>query len=269
MQVKWLALATIASFTSITKASEPAETRFAHVLTHVQGATIDWTSMRLSIEDQAQPTPGSHTQAQVVEQQARGKLGPRVLEAAGQVRLDADARVRDLIEAQTRLGEHLGQESSSWHVAEARYYTSGRVEITGQLDLGAWLRPVAYARASDDEPPQGENSRFTGVVVDARGLDAQGALAPRVLSSTGQVLYAIEHVHKAVSRKRMPVQYVTDPADPLAYERAGDNPLLLRAVQVESEVDLVLSPEDSVRLQTVSRDVHLLTDALVVLVLDP
>lgn len=265
----WTCLVVAALVSSLSTAADVEPARFGPVVTATHGATIDWTTMVLSIEEGAEPTPGSHAQAQVVEQAARASLGPRVLEAAGHVRLDADSRVRDLIEAETRLGQHLGQESSSWHVSEARYHSSGRVEIVGELDLAAWLRPVAYARATGSDPPTGDSSRFTGVLVDARGLGAEGALAPRILSSTGEVLFAIEHVHKAVTRKRTPVQYVSDPADPLAYDRAGDNPLMLRAVRVESDVDLVLTPEDSVRLQTVSRDERLLAEALVVLVLDP
>jgi hypothetical protein len=242
---------------------------FAPVTSQAGEATVDWTHMRLTMAEQAQPAPGSHAELQVVEQQARGRLGPRVLEAAGQVRLDHETTAGDLIASRSSLGEHLGQESSSWHVSEARYHSSGRVEITAELDLATWLRPVAYAGAHSGDPPQGERSRFTGILVDARGLDAEGALAPRLLSAEGDVLFSVERVHEAVARKRSIVQYVSDPADPLAYGRAGDNPLLLRALDVRDDVDLVLTVDDTTRLRTVSRDAYLLTEALVVLVLDP
>jgi len=242
---------------------------FAPVTTRLAGATLDWTHMVLSMSEQAQPAPGSHAELQVVEQQARVRLGPRLLEASGRVRLDHETTVRDLIDSRSPLGEHLGQESSSWHVAEARYYTSGKVEIAAELDLATWLRPAAYAGAAAGDPPTGEPSSYTGVVVDARGLSAQGALAPRLLSTDGAVLYAIDRVHETVARKRTVVQYVSDPADPMAYVRAGDQPLLLRAARVSDDVDIVLSVDDSIRFQTVSRDARLLTEAKVVLVLDP
>jgi hypothetical protein len=242
---------------------------FAPVTDQAAEATVDWTHMRLTMTEQAQPTPGSRAELQVIEQQARGRLGPKVLEAAGQVRLDYQTTAGELIASGSPMGEHLGQESSSWHVSEARYHSSGRVEITAELDLATWLRPVAYAGAHSGDPPQGDRSRFTGIVVDARGLDAEGALAPRLLSAEGDVLYSVERVHEAVARKRSVVQYVSDPADPLAYQRAGSNPLLLRAQAVRDDVDLVLTADDTTRLRTVSRDAFLLTEALVVLVLDP
>jgi hypothetical protein len=242
---------------------------FAPVTTRIGQAVVDWTHMELRIEEGAEPVPGSHAELQVVEQQARMSLGPQVLEAAGQVRLNAEKTARDLIASGSPMGEHLGTESSSWHVTEARYHVSGRVEIEAVLDLEEWLRPVAFAGAADGDPPKGERSRFTGIVVDARGLDAEGALAPRLLSAQGAELFSIERVHEGVARERTPVQYVTDPADPLAYQRAGDNPLMLRAERVSSDVDLVLGEDDSVRLRTVSRDARLLMEARVVLVLDP
>ncbi len=245
------------------------EAPIAPVTFELAGATVDWTNMVLTMSEQAQPAPGSHTELQVVEQQARVRLGPRMLEAAGRVRLDHETTVRDLIDARTPIGEHLGQESSSWHVAEARYHSSGKVEIIAELDLATWLRPAAYAGAASGDPPEGEPSSYSGVVVDARGLEAGGALAPRLLSHDGDVLYALDRVHETVARKRTAVQYVSDPADPRAHRRAGDNPLILRAVDVRDEVDLVLSVDDSIRMQTVSRDASLLTEARIVLVLDP
>ncbi len=265
--------ATLALVGLITLASpataQAADPSFAPVTSQLAGASVDWTHMVLTMSDQAQPAPGSHAELQVTEQQARQHLGPRLLEAAGRVQLDHATTVRDLIDARTPVGEHLGQESSSWHVTETRYHSSGQVEITAELDLATWLRPAAYAGAADGDPPRGERSSFTGIVIDARGLSAQGALAPRLLASDGDVLYALDQVHESIARKRTMVQYVTDPADPLAFARAGASPLLLRAADLHSDVDLVLSVDDSIRFQTVSRDARLLTEALVVLVLDP
>ncbi len=250
-------------------AADAEDNGFAPVTSRAGEATIDWTHMVLSLSEQAQPAPGSHAELQGVEQQARVRLGPRMLEAAHSVRLTHDTTVLDLIDAQTPVGVHLGQESSSWHVAEARYHSSGKVEILAELDLATWLRPASYAGAASGDPPRGDRSSYTGIVVDARGLSAEGALAPRLLSPDGDVLFALDRVHEAVARKHTMVQYVSDPADPLAYGRAGDSPLLLQAERVSADVDLVLTPDDAIRFQTISRDASLLTEAKVVLVLDP
>jgi hypothetical protein len=129
---------------------------------------------------------------------------------------------------------------------------------------------VVRAHAQEAEPPAAEPSNFTGVVVDARGLGAEGALAPRLLSPEGAELFGVGMVLEKTARGQTPVQYVSDPADPRAWKRAGESPLLLRAAAVRDEVDLVLTAEDAVRLATVTaRDTTLLAQARVVLVLDP
>lgn len=243
---------------------------FAPVVTAIGGARIDWTSMILRLDGEAEPAAGSYDDLEVVEQEARARLGPQVLEAARQVRVDATTRTVDLLESDSPLGGRLAETSSSWHVSEARYHTSGAVALTAELDLGAWLTPVLRARALEGDLPQAQASNFSGVVVDARGLDAEGALVPRLLSPDGAELFGAGMVAEKVARTLTPVQYVSDPADPRAWQRAGDAPLLLRAASVRDGVDLLLTAQDAVTLQTVaSRDTALLARARVVLVLDP
>ena len=242
---------------------------FTPVTTERAGAVIDWSALTLSLQEGASPVAGSRGELQVVEQQARSALGPRVLAAAGDLRVDASTRARDLIESGSPLGETLGQGLSSWEVREARYFLSGRVELAAELDLRTWLEPVVRARASVEAPREAPSSRFTGVVVDARGLGAEGALAPRLLGPDGQVLYGAEQVLEAAARKRSPAQYVSDPGDPRAFQRAGASPLLLRAAAVQDGVDLVLGAEDTARLRATASDPKLLPEARVVLVLDP
>jgi hypothetical protein len=243
---------------------------FAPVVTEIGAARIDWTAMMLHLDAETAPAPGSHDELEVVEQEARAQIGPQVLDAARQVRVDAATRTGDLLGSETPLGTRLAETTSSWYVSESRYHTSGKVGLTAVLDLGAWLAPVLRARARDAELPATDASNFTGVVVDARGLVTEGALAPRLLSPEGAELYGVDMVLQKAIQGQPPVQYVSDPADPRAWQRAGEAPLLLRAASVRDEVDLVLTAEDSVRLQTVaSRDVALLAQARVVLVLDP
>ncbi len=249
-------------------AQDPA-VAFPSVVTRVGDAEVDWTHMVLVLSEAAQPLPGARSQLEVVEQQARAALGPRMLVAAGRVRIDAESSVLDIIESETRLGKHLDRQSSSWHVTETRYFSTGRVEIDAELDLASWLAPVLYARASREPSEPSPRSRFTGVLVDARGLDAQAALAPRLLSPAGEELYAASRVHEAVARESTPVVYVTDPADPRAVERCGASPLLLRAGSVSERVDLVLTPDDAIRFTATASDALLMEQARVVLVLDP
>ncbi len=251
-------------------ASSPAaEQLFEPVTTRHGSAVADWTELELRLSAQAAPVAGARGEVSVVEQQARTRLGPRMLEAAGQLRLDHETTAGDLMTSGEALGNHLDQESSSWNVVETRFFTSGRVEVDGVLDLAAWLKPVRYTRAQLEELPASEPSSFTGILLDARGLDAEAALAPRILSPQGEQLYGLDQVLRTAARVRHPVRYVSDPADPRALERAGTKPLILQACAVENDVDLVLPAEDAIRFATTTRDARLLAEARVVVVLDP
>lgn len=251
--------------------TRPDRPEFAPVGTRVGEALVDWTAMTIRASAQARAVGGAHTDLMVVEDQARGRLGPLVLEASRAVVVDAGRTTGDIIGSGSRTGRYLDDQTArAWHVVEARYYTSGRIELDAELDMAGWLRPLllAGARGAEGTPPQLEPTEHTGVVVDARGLDLEGALSPALWSTTGLRLYGLEMMDPRAARERTPVVWVSDPADPRAATRAGARPLLLRAAEIRDRVDVVLPDVEAARLAASSGIARLLSEGRVVLVAD-
>jgi hypothetical protein len=146
---------------------------------------------------------------------------------------------------------------------------SGGVAMEGALPLHQWLRPalVALAHGKDRSTPASDPT--TGVIVDARGLDALPALAPRLLDAAGTELYGIGSVTVMAASQRAPAVYVRDPADSAAARRAGVQPMFVRAVSVDGGCDLVLDPTDATRLAQASTQAPFLLQGNVVVVVDP
>lgn len=242
---------------------------FQAVTTETKSAIIDWTDYKLKCTADANPGAGKNGFAEL-EALARKKLGPKFLDSTDTIIVEAGITIKSLIDEDTALGQHLASNTSTWYVTEARYHISGPVELDAELDIVEWLRPYIVSRSFEGKPEtNGYKSDYSGFLIDARGLGAQGAVAPKILSNTGEELYNLSKIALKAARKVTPIQYVADPADPKVIKRVGENPLILVASKVNNGVNIVLDENTSVLFKKEAQDPDLLAKASIVLVLDP
>lgn len=241
---------------------------FPSVVEELPGGQVDWTRLELVASAEGAPPGGSILSWEAMEGEARSKLGPRILELSRLVRIGAGRLASSLLDGSDRIADRLDENLSLWEVFKVNYFTSGKVEISGSLPLQTWLRPAMVAMAHGKERTGPATGPITGLVVDARGLTVEPAMAPSIQSSGGTTIYSIEGVTEAAVSQRSPVVYVTDPANPLAVTRAGEQPLFVRAAGVEEQVNLVIREEDAVRVRTEAEAAPFLLHANVVIVVD-
>lgn len=226
------------------------------------GAVINWTTLVLEVE--ATGRGGATESNRAVEELARRDADAGVRQGVPRIQVSFDRTVGDLQRVPEFSGA-LKARSARWWAAETRYHTSGRVEVDARLSLHELLKPYTLATAKPYEAGDEPQPRFTGVVVDARGTQAEPAWSPGILSATGEVLYE-GVVWEEVAVEVAPVIYVSDPAHPAA-ARAGDDPIFLRADGAEG-ARVVLTPEDSQRFRTTLGHARLLGEGKLVIVVD-
>lgn len=229
------------------------------------GVVVDWTTLTMRITASAVGYGLGPRSA--VEMQARQEIGPVLLASVPKLPVTAAATFGDLT-ADDAVGAALKLRTSRWEVAEARYYTSGRVELVGELSLHELLKPwtLAQAKPTPLPPPIGTpDDAPTGLVVDARGVGATPGFAPRLVGEDGAVIWdgalwedaAVEHA---------PAVWVPDPAHPAA-ARAGDRPLVLRATGARG-CDLVVGAADAARFRDELAEARSLGHGTFVVVVD-
>jgi hypothetical protein len=223
---------------------------------------INWTRLTVEVTSGARGW-GVTATSKALEHTARKKIGPDITWGAHRVQVAADLTVDDLCR-EPELGDAVQARIERWIVSEARYYTSGRVQLTGELSLQELLKPWALSVARLAPEQEGRRG-YTGLVVDARGTGVTPSYAPRILHED-EVLYA-GTLWDDVALFQTPVVYVPDPAHPAA-ARAGDKPLVLQADRAAG-TDLVVGSEDFIRFRTGFHDSRVLGDGSVVVVVDP
>ncbi|MBW2256062.1 MAG: hypothetical protein JRI25_15875 [Deltaproteobacteria bacterium] len=228
-----LGLLLVGSAQAITTEGEPLDVRQALS----RDVAVNWTRLTVEVTSGARGW-GVTATTKALEHTARQKIGPDIRWGARRVRVATDVTVDDL-RHDPELGDAVESRIERWVVSEARYYTSGRVELTGELSLQELLKPWALSVALLAPEQEGRRG-YTGLVVDARGTGATPAYAPRILHG--------------------------DEAHPAA-ARAGEKPLVVRAEHA-METDLVIGDEDFIRFRTGFHDARVLGEGTVVVVLD-
>jgi hypothetical protein len=134
-----------------------------------------------------------------------------------------------------------------------------------QVTVEEKLAPEAKTLpALADLPP------FTGLVIDARGLNMRPALIPRVLSASGQELYQGQYVLPEKAAQSGLALYAKDLIAAQTNPRVGKNPLTVKGFKVNPDrpSEIVLTGEDSKRVAPFAQKGTFLEECNVMIVLD-
>ena len=128
------------------------------------------------------------------------------------------------------------------------------------------FQPVQTTKRSVADYADMAQGNYTGLIVDCRGLDLKPVMSPVLLNTNGTKIFGHKNldVDKIVAHGM--VDYVTDPEQ---VARAGENPLVVKAVALENfNANPVLSLADSNRVLIVSHATKFLKDLKVVFLFD-
>jgi hypothetical protein len=133
-------------------------------------------------------------------------------------------------------------------VVNKRYYSDSGVEMDVEVPLSALtsaLVPVPdTALAVNTQGAQ----KYTGLVVDARGLGARPVLAPRLLDAAGKPVYGPEALSADARKSSAVAAWYKSLEDAQKSVLVGEKPLVVKAAQLQGS-DLVLA-EDGLKKLT-------------------
>ena len=107
-------------------------------------------------------------------------------------------------------------------------------------------RPPGADEAAERSAPQ-VATVHTGLIVDARGLGVQPALAPRVLNEDGEPVYGVGFVDREYALCQGVLRYGTDMGEAKSDKRVGSSPLIVTGIRAcgKRRADLVISNGDA------------------------
>ncbi len=126
--------------------------------------------------------------------------------------------------------------------------------------------------ATETKPPakKEELPKYTGLVIDARGLGLRPALLPKILDESGEELYLGTYVPAEKVAQNGVALYSRDLTSAQTHFRVGKNPLTVKGLKLKANYpsDIVLRSPDSDQVRPFAREGTFLEDCRVMIVLD-
>lgn len=212
------------------------------------GEGVDWRRQVLRVVGAGAPDMRASNPAQArlgAERSARAEAGRRLLELAQALPLRAERSVGEELAAEA-VRARVEKVVGSFRVVRKRYYSDSGVELEAELPLAELA--VALVAPNSPVPPREESSgRYTGLVVDARGLGVRPVLAPRLVDAAGKVLHSAELLTGEARQRTGVAGWFESLEEARASALAGERPLVLKAVQLQGS-DLVIDEAEAKRL---------------------
>jgi hypothetical protein len=127
-------------------------------------------------------------------------------------------------------------------VVNKRYYSDSGVEVDVEVPLSALTSVLLPAPETAIAVNEQGAKKYTGLVVDARGLGAKPVLAPRLLDAAGKAIYGAEALSADARKDTSVAAYFKSLEDARKSTRVGEKPLVVKASQLQGS-DLVLAEE--------------------------
>lgn len=229
-----------------------------------------------------------------------------LLEVVNGIRVDAHTTVKNYVTTNAEVQTHVEGMVKQATVIDEQELPTGEVKTTVQMHIaGALTEHLATAGSTPQAklprpalptqpggktqsqptrpaPPAKSATKgqtvHTGLVIDARGIGAQQALAPRIVALDDEI-YGPSIVERSLTtsssvppeeQKRI-AWYFTDEATARSHQKVAPNPFIIRALGViaPSKTDLIIEETKAQRLQSLPEYRDFLKQAKVVIVIDP
>ncbi len=258
-----------------------------------KNGTIDWTNGVVTAKGVGVPATYTYyakpqAQHEEILSEAISKAGHNLLETIVSLRINSHSRVIDVVEnfpsiiIQLREMAHKAPEIEKLR----KYQYDGTVEVWSQMRLSGGfsqlilppeirhIEPIKQVSTANTPPksrtPLRSSEIFTGMVVDARGIQAVPVLAPRILDENLEEVFGPAYVSREFAVQRGMVLYTTDLRQAKFDQRVSTNPLVVKALKSlgPGRCDFVISNAAAAKLRSASEHLLFLRECRVIIVLD-
>jgi hypothetical protein len=220
--------------------------------------------------------------------EAKNRARHKLLETVKGIRIDADESVGDVADRNKTVMAQI--QDMVYHAVEIeklrKYMSDGSIEIHLQLNLhGGFsqlilppqIRQIEMIKQLNPEESvsnlrsnAGANS-YTGLLVDARNIEAIPALVPKLLDENLTEVFGPAFVSREFVVQRGMAAYYEDLESAKADPRIANQPLVVKALRTDwpRRCNIVISNGDASKLKSTSEHLLFLKESRVVILLSP
>jgi hypothetical protein len=220
-----------------------------------------------------------------------------LLEITKGVRIDSTTLVKDFVVESDVINSQVEGMVKGAVVVKQDYMSDGSVEVTVRMPLlgdfsSAIMpkvlekKPIARPQITPPAPPaqpapEGRSYTaeprkpsagpvYTGMVVDARGMQTRPAMSPKILDENGQEVYGSVIVDREFAVQQGMSGYARDLTSAQNNARVTNNPLTVKGMKTQGpgKSDIIISNADAAALRSAADNLTFMKKCRVMIVLD-
>jgi hypothetical protein len=207
-----------------------------------------------------------------------------LLETVQGVQIDSKTTVKDFVVESDVINTAVSGLVKGAAVMNKAYLSDGTVEVTVRMPLSGLAKAVIPKAITDDKKTDAKEHKpvpfskkkapadelYTGLVVDARGLQGRPAISPKIFDENGAEVYGTLLVKKDYAMKQGICGYARDLTAAQSNPRVTENPLTVKAISAEgaSMTEFKISNEDAKQIRAAKDNLTFLQKCRVMIVLD-
>ena len=268
----------------------------AELVEDKESGVINWANGTVKAQGISSPikkdTEKVQTNSPKALSEAKNDARRKLLETVKRIQVASKLSVSDIADRnKTVLTQIKDMVYNAAEIEELRKYMSdGSVEVSLQMSLHGGLaqlilpteirqieaikqlKPGEKSTAvKPTSSPKGTSDVHTGLIVDARSIEATPALAPKLLDENLAEVFGPAFVSREFAVQQGMAAYYTDIQAAKADPRVTDHPLIVKALRTDwpSRCNIVISNTDASKLKSASDHLLFLKEARVIFVLSP
>jgi hypothetical protein len=208
-----------------------------------------------------------------------------LLEVTKGVRVDSATVVKDFTVQSDVINAQVEGLVKGAKPVNQEYMSDGTVEVTLRMSFSGGFSQVIVPKALDKKPvlappaappvvppapPAVSGVVYTGMVIDARGIQARPAMSPRILDENGKEVYGSMNVDREFAVQQGMSGYARDLTAAQSNPRVTNNPVSVKGIKTEGpgRSDIVISSADAEKIRSASDNLSFLKKCRVMVVLD-
>lgn len=271
-------------FSAVSPARALEELKNKDCITALDTGTIDWTTGKVTALGKASPKGKEDGAQEKVPGLARAQAGQNIMEILKQIKIHSTLTVGQYVSHNEVLLEGI-EKTAGDAVVTRQYYTSALdVEIMMETNLlGGFLQLVLpdeirqISKISEEKPGQADqksmtgmgNIPYTGLIIDARGLEIEPVLYPTLVSEQGHDIYTSLFISREFAVQYGVCTYVCSMEEAIQEKRIGSHPLILKGLRKSSNEhgSIVISMADTNQIEKATERHLFLKECRVIIVL--
>ncbi|MBI5495408.1 MAG: LPP20 family lipoprotein [Deltaproteobacteria bacterium] len=234
---------------------------------------INWTDQYVVATGSGAPPPGAVNVAQArlaAERAAKMDAFRNILEVLKGAQVTAKSTGADEMSNGTIKSKVEGV-IKNFKVVDTKYYSDGSVDVIVRVELKGDLSDALVPDAAKPVAvPAAGAAKNSGLIVNAKGLQAVPAMAPRIVDEAGNEIYGVNVVTEAAAKESGIAGYVKDLDSAQGHSRVKGTPVVVRAIRLATpgKSDLVISNADAEKLKDPNSNQSYLAQGKVIIVID-